>query len=809
MPPALYAGRQSGVSRWDGTAWQSIGSTDSLLFNIKSVDLDGAGPQPPILVAVGFFTSIGGVPANRVAAWDGTQWTALGSGLGGLGWGIEVFDEDGAGTGAPKLFVTGDFSSAGGNPAVGIASWDGQSWSAVGAGLNGFAAGLLVLDEDGDGPGSEKLFVGGGFTMAGGAPADRVASWDGTTWSSVGSGVTTFPTEFLFADLDGPGPGGSTLIAVGSNGSNTEPIQDNLWVRDGSLWMPLGTGQSSTQYGVPIMRALAVYDADHDGPAPRSVFASGFLTHADGKDTGPLIRWECGQWQGFDNSLVPSHKSLVVHDEDGDGPKPPYLFAGNTFRQGWGVAKWNGECWQSVADRGNSNGNLSPINTMEVFDEDGDGPDPPRLFVAGDITSINGVAANRIALWDGENWSALGAGLGTHPSRVLDLAVCDCDGDGPGAPALFAVGNFDESGGQPINHVAVWDGAIWQQVGTGVDVQPPAFPSAGTDVRAAACFDEDGAGPNPPRLFIAGKFLTIDGLAVNGIAKWDGTSWSGVGTGVDGFTVTNAEVINALFDYDPDADGPLPSVLLAGGDIDGIDGVATTDLAAWDGQSWSAMPDAGLLRINVLTVFDDDGEGPRPATLYAGGGFGGMVARLDGGVWSSLDTGLSDSFFACSSGFGCGVSGLTGFDCDGPGPRPPSLFAAGNFATAGGNESVGIARWSMAEPVTIHSQPKSATTSEGGSAAFSVFALGSGPLTYQWRRNGVPLVDDDRVSGATTRRLRIENVAVGDRGQYDVVVTGVCDDMINSINARLLVSTPGTTGTPVQLQTPMQSVVAE
>jgi hypothetical protein len=152
---------------------------------------------------------------------------------------------------------------------------------------------------------------------------------------------------------------------------------------------------------------------------------------------------------------------------------------------------------------------------------------------------------------------------------------------------------------------------------------------------------------------------------------------------------------------------------------------------------------------------------------------------------------------------------LTGFDCDGPGPRPPSLFAAGNFATAGGNESVGIARWSMAEPVTIHSQPKSATTSEGGSAAFSVFALGSGPLTYQWRRNGVPLVDDDRVSGATTRRLRIENVAVGDRGQYDVVVTGVCDDMINSINARLLVSTPGTTGTPVQLQTPMQSVVAE
>jgi len=36
------------------------------------------------LIAGGWFTHIGGTPANRIAAWDGQQWQSLGSGMDGV-----------------------------------------------------------------------------------------------------------------------------------------------------------------------------------------------------------------------------------------------------------------------------------------------------------------------------------------------------------------------------------------------------------------------------------------------------------------------------------------------------------------------------------------------------------------------------------------------------------------------------------------------------------------------------------------------------------------------------------------------------
>jgi hypothetical protein len=44
-------------------------------------DPDGPGPQPPVLVAAGQFTFAGEVAAYGIAAWDGSRWTALGTGI--------------------------------------------------------------------------------------------------------------------------------------------------------------------------------------------------------------------------------------------------------------------------------------------------------------------------------------------------------------------------------------------------------------------------------------------------------------------------------------------------------------------------------------------------------------------------------------------------------------------------------------------------------------------------------------------------------------------------------------------------------
>src|SRR5687767_7684280 len=43
-----------------------------------------------------------------------------------------------------------------------------------------------VVFNDGGGP---ELYVGGDFTSTSTAPASRVARWDGTSWSALGSGM--------------------------------------------------------------------------------------------------------------------------------------------------------------------------------------------------------------------------------------------------------------------------------------------------------------------------------------------------------------------------------------------------------------------------------------------------------------------------------------------------------------------------------------------------------------------------------------------------------------------------------------------
>lgn len=61
-------------------------------------------------------------------------------------------------------------------------AWD----VAVGSpGLNDWVLGLHVHEE----PTGPVVYVGGGFTAAGGVKASRVARWDGRAWSTLGSGI--------------------------------------------------------------------------------------------------------------------------------------------------------------------------------------------------------------------------------------------------------------------------------------------------------------------------------------------------------------------------------------------------------------------------------------------------------------------------------------------------------------------------------------------------------------------------------------------------------------------------------------------
>ncbi len=72
----------------------------------------------------------------------------------------------------------------------------------------------------------------------------------------------------------------------------------------------------------------------------------------------------------------------------------------------------------------------------------------------------------------------------------------------------------------------------------------------------------------------------------------------------------------------------------------------------------------------------------------------------------------------------------------------------------------------ITEPVSLHSVP------EGENAEFTVEVIGQF-LSYQWRKDGVPVVDtDDTYSGTTTNHLTVvSSTDPVDNGLYSVVVS--------------------------------------
>src|SRR5262249_48458966 len=144
---------------------------------------------------------------------------------------------------------------------------------------------------------------------------------------------------------------------------------------------------------------------------------------------------------------------------------------------------------------------------------------------------------------------------------------------------------------------------------------------------------DDGGGP---ALYAGGSFQTAGGVAASNVAKWDGESWSSLSTGIDG------KAVYALSVFD-DGSGPA---LYAGGRFAVAGGSPALRIARWDGRSWSPVSSGigtqSSNAVRCLATFDD-GSGP---ALYAGGSFasaGGSaandIARWDGAAWTSVSSG--------------------------------------------------------------------------------------------------------------------------------------------------------------------------
>ena len=122
------------------------------------------------------------------------------------------------------------------------------------------------------------------------------------------------------------------------------------------------------------------------------------------------------------------------------------------------------------------------------------GPDG-SLYAGGGFTAAGGVAANRIARWDGVQWHPLGSGLDDWATA---LAV------GP-AGSLYAGGYFYTAGGVAVNRIARWDGAQWHPLGSGMD----------------SSVDALAVGPDGS-LYVGGLFIKAGGKPSSHIAQWTG-----------------------------------------------------------------------------------------------------------------------------------------------------------------------------------------------------------------------------------------------------------------------------------------------
>lgn len=161
------------IAGWVGSAW--IRLQGGVLGTVQALAVDAADN----LYVGGDFFSVNASPADNVAVWNpaSTTWQALGGGLGGPVHALEVAP-DGA------VYAGGQFTLPGGSN---IAKWHDGAWSAVGSGTNGTVRALSHVSYCGQ----QVLYAGGDFNTAGGEPARGVAAWNGNGWSPVGSGLGT------------------------------------------------------------------------------------------------------------------------------------------------------------------------------------------------------------------------------------------------------------------------------------------------------------------------------------------------------------------------------------------------------------------------------------------------------------------------------------------------------------------------------------------------------------------------------------------------------------------------------------------
>jgi hypothetical protein len=407
----LYAGAQgSPIRKWDGVAWDTIGTAQSgITTYVFSLACNAGGD----LYAGGYFYMVDSVIVRNIAKWDGVTWSGLGTGM--TRWASPdimtiAFDD------SSNVFAGGGFDVAGNDTALNIAKWDGNAWSPLMAEQKGFDKTVKALAYDGHG----TLYIGGDFTTTGSVAAQKIAMWDGSGWHPLGAGIKGSSVNALALDA------GGTLYVAGRFDSAGGAAIKNIARWSNSAWSGLGSGINGPVY------ALA-FDAGGN------LYAGGKFDDAGGNLATCVAKWDGGTWSRLKAGMYGDRDTVFSLAGDRFGN----IYAGGVFSAAGGaeakyVAKWDGSDWSGTGQ---------PPDLMRCLACDWNG----AVYAGGSRT---------VSKWDGTQWTTLGS------ECLYYVRAVACANNG----TVFAGGGTSTLvNGKLIDHLLYWDGTAWNRLGSGTD----------------------------------------------------------------------------------------------------------------------------------------------------------------------------------------------------------------------------------------------------------------------------------------------------------------------------------------------------
>ena len=208
------------------------------------------------------------------------------------------------------LLVAGGFFSHSGNTVVNnIAVWNGSIWSSLGSGLSNNVKALAVFNE--------VLYAGGEFGLS---------RWTGTSWESVMTQSWAYSVEALAVF--------NNLLYVGGKFTETpDGPADHIAVFDGNQWDVVGSGTDDDVY------ALSVYDD--------KLRVGGTFTNAGGIVANHVAYWDGFSWGTMGDGTIGTVYEFHDFNETLIAGCKNYEYLDDPSAS---LAKWSGTEWEIIED---------------------------------------------------------------------------------------------------------------------------------------------------------------------------------------------------------------------------------------------------------------------------------------------------------------------------------------------------------------------------------------------------------------------------------------------------------------------------